>query len=209
MKNIKMGTKLIGGFLALAAIAALIGILGTVELQKVNEGDTFLCACYTAPLGQVVTITNSFQDIRVALRDVVANNTESSREHAFSIIAQNRDDITKASDAYEKTIVTDQGQQQFSEFKQAMSNYLQVLVTAQNLLRANQREEALRVMDTDGRQSAAAVQDTIGKLVATKIANGKNTAETTNPTTATATAAMMAMSVIVIFGSRGRFRRSG
>jgi methyl-accepting chemotaxis protein len=57
----KVGTKLISGFLAVACIAVIIGVIGYINIHTVDKADTFLYEKCTVPLGQLVGITECFE----------------------------------------------------------------------------------------------------------------------------------------------------
>ncbi|MBL8995106.1 MAG: MCP four helix bundle domain-containing protein, partial [Spirochaetia bacterium] len=63
--KLKLGTKLVGGFLIVAAIAGAIGAVGIIQLNKVNDADTFLYEKAALPLGYLPTMVNSYQRARV------------------------------------------------------------------------------------------------------------------------------------------------
>jgi len=50
LKKMKMGTKLIGGFLVVALIAAVVGITGIVNIRKVAKADLGLFQDSLVPL---------------------------------------------------------------------------------------------------------------------------------------------------------------
>ena len=71
MKNMKLSTKLIGGFVIVALIGAIIGAWGILKIKEVSDRDSFLFAQMTVPLGQLAHISTDFQRIRVNSRDMI------------------------------------------------------------------------------------------------------------------------------------------
>ena len=44
LKNMKLRTKLVGGFILVACITAVVGTIGTIGSTKIADGDTFFTA---------------------------------------------------------------------------------------------------------------------------------------------------------------------
>jgi methyl-accepting chemotaxis protein len=61
LENMKLGTKLIGSYLVIAAIAAFIGLFGNSQLHKLDDKDTFLYEKTTVPIGYMTEITQNFE----------------------------------------------------------------------------------------------------------------------------------------------------
>jgi len=75
LKKMKMGTKLIGGFLVVALIAAVVGITGIVNIRKVAKADLGLFQDSLVPLPVLADLRVGLQTVRVAARDDLAART--------------------------------------------------------------------------------------------------------------------------------------
>ncbi|MCX7748311.1 MAG: methyl-accepting chemotaxis protein [Clostridia bacterium] len=73
--NLKIGTKLLSGFIVVAIIAGIIGIVGIVNLKSLDDSDTELYQNITVPLSEVSTISTAFQRLRVNVRDMLLAET--------------------------------------------------------------------------------------------------------------------------------------
>ena len=67
----KLGTKMIGGFVFVALISALIGVSSLMNIRKMAQADQRLYDQSTAPLPELSTIGVSFQGMRIASRDFI------------------------------------------------------------------------------------------------------------------------------------------
>jgi methyl-accepting chemotaxis protein len=76
LKKMKMGTKLIGGFLVVALIAAVVGITGIVNIHKVAKADLGLFQDSLVPLPVLADLRVGLQAVRVAARDELAARTD-------------------------------------------------------------------------------------------------------------------------------------
>ena len=71
LDNIKMGPKLIGSYLLLAALAAVVGVVGIRDIKLIDDADTVLYEKMTVPLGEMGDIMQLFQRQRVNVRDAI------------------------------------------------------------------------------------------------------------------------------------------
>ena len=94
LNKIKIGPKLIGGFVIVAIIAAVIGVVGITNIKTIDKADTFLYEKTTVPLGDLITIAASFQQMRVALRDMI----RASDQEAIATKAAALEEFNSASD---------------------------------------------------------------------------------------------------------------
>ncbi len=61
--NLKIGRKIILGYLIIAMIAGGIGAMGLIGIQKISQQDVYLYEKMAKPLGELVYIVDSFQGI--------------------------------------------------------------------------------------------------------------------------------------------------
>ena len=73
--NLKIGRKVILGYLIIAAIAGGIGAMGLVGIQKISQQDVYLYEKMAKPLGELVYIVDSFQGIIGKVDDLTGATT--------------------------------------------------------------------------------------------------------------------------------------
>lgn len=61
--DLKIGRKIILGYLIIAMIAGGIGAMGLIGIQKISQQDVYLYEKMAKPLGELVYIVDSFQGI--------------------------------------------------------------------------------------------------------------------------------------------------
>ncbi len=71
MKNIKLSTKLIAGFLFVALISGVVGVVGIYYLRQITNADRELYTFNTVPLASIGSLGANFQEVRVLFRDVI------------------------------------------------------------------------------------------------------------------------------------------
>jgi methyl-accepting chemotaxis protein len=116
LDNIKIGKKLVGGFLLVAIIAGVIGWIGYTRIHEVDDRDTMLFEQVVVPLGELAHIDNYFQRVRVNTREVVRANEADKIQYFIERIQGFSEEINKLSESYEKTLFTDHGKKLFNDF---------------------------------------------------------------------------------------------
>ncbi|MCU0582181.1 MAG: MCP four helix bundle domain-containing protein, partial [Syntrophales bacterium] len=67
MKNVKLGVKLIGGFLMVAAVALVIGVIGISQLGTVEKSGQRMYDENVVLMNTVATLNQKFLDMRIAV----------------------------------------------------------------------------------------------------------------------------------------------
>lgn len=68
----KLGTRLIVGFSVVAAIAVAVDGVGIVNMNRLNNADTYLYTNATAAVGYMDNLTGAFDDLRLHVRLAIA-----------------------------------------------------------------------------------------------------------------------------------------
>ena len=116
LDNFKMGPKLIGSYLILAALAALVGTVGIKQIRVIDEADTRLYEKMTVPLGEMGDIFQLFQRQRVNLRDALLTG---DAEKFGARIKEIEGQLVKLEDSFQKTILTDKGKEMYKTYRDA------------------------------------------------------------------------------------------
>jgi methyl-accepting chemotaxis protein len=120
LKNIKIGTKLIGGFVIVALIATAIGLTGILCLRSLASANVALYEKATVPEGQLIGMTASLQGIRIALRDIILNP---DKQKYAARINSYKDNLAHQSEAFEKTIDSPQTHKDFEDFNESRKRF--------------------------------------------------------------------------------------
>ena len=173
----KIGSKLLAGFLATALIGGAIGIIGMLGIKTINDADRVMYQNMTLPIGYTLKMTEDFQRIRINVRDMVDANTENERREMETVITQLAKTLDENAALYEKTILKDTGRQLFRDFQDGHKTYMQTLATVMDLARSGKQTEARKIIETKGKELALKEQEKIEKLVNYKIDRAKETSD--------------------------------
>jgi methyl-accepting chemotaxis protein len=137
LKNMKLGTKLTGGFIFVACIAALTGVVGMINIRKIADADKKMYDKMTVPLAEMGVIQSDVQQIRVASRDIIAAGKGADVEKYATKIDNLQAELDAKTQSFEKTILTEAVRKQFQDFQDARRAYNSYLGQIVALARAN------------------------------------------------------------------------
>jgi methyl-accepting chemotaxis protein len=195
--DMKIGWKLIFAFLLVAIIAAIIGVTGIVKIRQINTADTKLYEKITVPLGDLASMSVSFQRVRINMRDVVDSPDPAEKKIAQDMITELRQSIDEHAAKFEKTILTEEGRRLFGEFKEGRQAYLKYVDQVLELEKAGKGAEAGLLLRGDAKKAAKHEQDLLNKLMESKQGQAKLTSDSNN---SEATSATVIMSVLAAGG---------
>ena len=187
LDNIKVGPKLIGSYLIVAAISALVGFVGVKQIHTIEEADQRLYTAMTVPLGELGDIMQLFQRQRINLRDAIL--TGDAEQYGKRIKELDAESL-KAEESFQKTIISDKVRADFKAFKDASAKYDENSEKVLSLVRAGKSKEAEDLLRGAGSAAQKAVNEALDGLKTAKLTRAKETAEANTATANNATTTM-------------------
>lgn len=197
LNKLKIGPKLIGGFLLVAVIAVVIGAVGISKMRQIATSDTFLYEKATTPLADLVQIAMSFEIIMRDLRDLARTKDLQKKEEIIKTIELDRGRMSKSSEHYESTLFNEEGKKLFEEFLEARKNIAGDMTLLYTLSRANKEAEIYALIDNSLSKHSKEEEIVIDKLIEFNTTAAKKIA---NNNTATAYSASMLLIIVMIIG---------
>lgn len=158
--DLKIGTKIIYGFLIMAVISGLVGVIGIISLNTAN--DTYRAAYTetTSALQYTEKIISSFEEIRTNLFKMTLADNKSDKEDCISSIQEHRNIIDDNLSKY-KAVLEAYPQEEVSEDLKLVAN----LESAVNAF-GEKRKEFMNgiAMDTTKRNEAFYILSDGGEL---------------------------------------------
>ena len=158
LDNIKMGPKLIGAFLLVAAISAIVGGVGIVNIKAIDEADTKLYEKVTVPLGEMGDMMQLFQRQRVNVRDAMMTG---DAERFGKRIKEIDDQLTKVEESFQKTLLTEKGKAIYKTYKDTSNKYDGVTGRVLALIQTGKSREAEALMRGEGAKDQTAVNEAL------------------------------------------------
>jgi len=175
--RMRIRTKLLLGFAAVALIAVGIGVFGVVQIRKIERADTQLYQNVAVPLGYTTDIVSYFQRIRVNIRDVMLARNETEFKNYYDRIKQHDEALDRTIALYEATLKDEADRQNYQNILKAKKSYMDYLPEYMDKLNAKDMEGALTHLRGDWIKANNAMQEAVDAVVAYNIDAGKKFAE--------------------------------
>ena len=169
LNGIKIGPKLIGGFVLVLLIAAGMGLYGIVNIKTADDADTMLFEKGAKPFEYVVVMTEFFQRIRVNSRDVIRAQSPDKVDYYINRIKGLEDTLNDAGVSYEKTLVTEAGKKTYAEYTKALEKVYAGVQEIEDFVKHGKTVEAYAYLDGEMKANALDVQNLIAEIVGQKI----------------------------------------
>lgn len=179
-KNFTIQKKLLSGFLAVAVLAAIIGLYGSAKLKSLNKNDQFLYEVSTAPLGELIKMSTDFQKVRILNRDMIKENNPEAEKKYIEQTDNLVNEIESCGQKYEKSISTEKGKELFDQYASTLKDWKSQNARFNNLILGNKNAEAnYELKDENGNfvNSSKNIEKSINQLIDNKIERGKLTVD--------------------------------
>ncbi len=187
----KLRTSLLLSFLSVAAVAVVVGAFGMFNIRAIDKADTYLYEKMTVPIAQMLKATESFQRLRINLRDLVESNDPQEIAAIAKVIGELRSTADENLTNYGTTLVTDNGKRLYKVLMEQWKNYSKIADTVTALGTAGRDDEAQVLIRGEGKATALAVQKAIEEQVGLKLDLAVATSDSNSALAASATLAMI------------------
>ncbi|HEU0264335.1 MAG TPA: MCP four helix bundle domain-containing protein, partial [Geobacterales bacterium] len=177
LNNMKIGTKLVGGFVMVALFAAIVGIVGIVNLRTLDAADTKMYEQMTVPLGEIANASTSFQRMRNNLLEMAVATNGDELQSAFSRSEDRDKEIDELLGKFEKTIITDEGKAKFRELQGDYREFDTLEKRYTGLVKGGQHDAAMALWKGEMEKARKATQEDIEWFVNRKIELAKQTSD--------------------------------
>ncbi|MDR6586002.1 methyl-accepting chemotaxis transducer protein [Herbaspirillum sp. BH-1] len=154
--NLKVSHKLLGGFLAVATIGAIIGTIGILKAGQINDLATEMYEKQVVGLRHSAQATLDLSSSNRAIRSAMLAETAEERANSLDELAKRLDNTDKALSAAEQRFSTPEGLALVGKARQAFEAYRGAITATAEVL----RKESL----ADGRQSTSQLFSTVRPL---------------------------------------------
>jgi methyl-accepting chemotaxis protein len=194
LANMKLGSKLIGGFVIVALIAAGTGITGVVCQRSLASATAALYEKSTVPEGQLINMTASLQGLRLASRDIILSPDK--QKYAAKVNSL-KEDLTRQSGDFAKTIVAADTRKRFDDFVEDRRKYEVYLDQMVSLALAGKEKDAAQIMyQGDALKAVTAVQDSFDGLRDEELSSAEKRMQESSSLAAKASTIMIAAIIL-------------
>ena len=178
--NIRVRTKILLGFLIVSCITGVIGIQAITNINKISNLDSKLYEDMTVPLGDVIDLSNSFNNVRGYLRDALLKEDLTDIQ-AYKIKVNEASNKFDASiDKLDKTTITADGKQVINNIKASKTVYLNIVDKIIQLKIESKGAEAINLLYGEGKPALEALEKNVITYTDLKIKLAKEASESNN-----------------------------
>ncbi len=167
LKKFKVGPKLIGGFLLVAIVTAVMGGFAIFKLRTIELGYSTSWRDNSDALGHLGHVSTSFQRVRLNLRDFIAADSEAARQAEFEKLQQRRDEFENNLTEFGKTEMNEEEKESLRQIQRGWDPYVVVVERAVAVAKAG-NGKAAEELTLQNKQLAIRLTEQIDKLVETE-----------------------------------------
>lgn len=195
--NLKVGVKLIIGFIIVAIIAGIIGVVGAVNIKTIDDADTELYETMTVPLGEMVIIVESYQRMRGNVKDLLLASTPEQISDLEERIELRNEEFNTNLLSYKSTLFSEEGRNLVENIISLKARYDDLVLEVIDYVKSGNEEAALSIVNGEGNDIRTQIEKDVARLVEIKVDGASETAK--NNTTL-ANTAMTIMIVLILIG---------
>ena len=195
--NMKIAAKLIAGFITVAIIAAIVGIVGMVSINQIQEADYYLYAENTKGLESGGDASTHFQKVRYNATAMTIVTDAAEKDEFYKKVQNYTAIVEEALKNYEAGIIEDADHELYNKVKKGWDQYKTYINRAVSLARAGQNAEAQNVIVEEAAAIATDIQEGFDEIFAF---NSQNAAATAESNTALANTASIIMIAVIAIG---------
>lgn len=174
LKKFKVGPKLIGAFLLVAIVTAMMGGFAIFKLRTIDHDYSQAWSDNSNSLQYLEHVSTAFQRLRLNLRDFIAADTESAKQIELDKLQLRRDDFEKYLGEFRKTQLNDEERDLLEQIQRTWDPYVAFLEKAVGLAKAGNTKVA-EELTFQNKQLAIRLTEQVDKLVEAenKLSQGK------------------------------------
>lgn len=178
LKNIKMRTKLMGGFLLLALIAGAIGVTGIANMRTMAIADAGMYNNIVVPLPRYGDLIITLQKLRVALRDNLAARNAEQHQKYEALIEDLSNQMSRGIQEFDLSTVSSEQKPIFDGLRSDINTYLAFVPRVSGAAKTGKPEQGWDILwGPEYTKAASDAQNAVIKLRESEIADGKKSKE--------------------------------
>ena len=145
--RMKVGTRLIAGFLALTLLGAVVAAIGIVNMSRINAANDILYERELLGISHVKEANINLIYVGRSLRNVLLASTDKDREAALANVETARTQLKTNLDKARPLFVTERGKKMFAELEERLHNYETHIAEVSRLARSDSLQQTRSSVD--------------------------------------------------------------
>ena len=196
-KSLRLASQLLTSFVLIAMIAGLVGLLGTINIRKINRDDTFLYEKCTTSLGMLAQMEGALNRLRVNLGQMSQGKDISTLGAAEQHSAELAGQIDRNLKAYGTTLSDAEDEQYWKKMQADWEAFRKAYARLPELIRTGHSGEAVAFASGPLRDQGRAYSQFLDHVVDHNIKAAK---ETSDANTHAAEKAVLLMNLTILGG---------
>ncbi len=192
----KIGGKLVLGFVIVALLGAVVGGIGILSMRKIDAADTYLYEKMTVPLGAVADFGGSINRMRSNALMAVLNEEPTYIQEQEKKIVSRRAVMDKAQEVYKGTLLNDADREMFAKLVELEKTFDAEVDKVMVLAKAGQRTEAEHLVEGLFTTSVNEINVILEEMTKLNVDAAKEQADAN---TVTANSSTLIMIIVIVF----------
>lgn len=167
--NMKISLKLMLGFTFIGLIAMIVGVIGIININKLDDSNTVLYEKATVPITQTSELIESFEKTRVNLRNMIIESDANKISVNYKTVKELCGKMDATGAEFEKAIMSAEIETSYNSFTAAKKDFVSYLEKYSSLCMQNKDDEAILMLNGEMKQPAEILHDSIDTLVQLKV----------------------------------------
>ncbi len=142
LKNVKVGSKLIGGFVLVAILTASMGGFSIYKLKQVDDENTAGWRDTMVTLTAMSKLSSAYQQARINIRDVVTVKSDDERRVAQQRLAVQQKDFAEAMDVLQKCNISQEEKKILAEVESGWKAFGEMAAEVNSLMQQGNQDTA-------------------------------------------------------------------
>lgn len=152
LNNIKVGAKLIIGFIVVALLAGIVGVIGITKIKKVDQNYTSLYLDYGVSIADIANVSISFQRLKINLNNITMYRDGRDMSNYVNRIKNYDAKIQESLKKFEESIQGEEAKTEFYNLNAMLDKYDGIKDKIIDLSLSGKNDEALALMGQDSTQ---------------------------------------------------------
>lgn len=198
-RDLRIQNKLMIAFTAIAVVTVMVGLFGIRAIREIDRADTQMFEAVVTPYADVLALADNLQRSKVAVRDILLSRTAADIA-AFTEQGEERVEIAAMSlSALERHPLDAEVLEQVAKVRAAEAIWRPIRARVDELLAANRRADAMRVLAEELRPAVVAFETEIDVLAHQLSDRGDAIARSNSGLARQATSTMFVAIVLSVF----------
>ncbi len=162
--DLKIGTKLLSGFVLVALLAGVVGGVGTMNILGIAAKDTKMYEDAVVPIAQLGKLSTAFQRVRVNLAKVLLADSRQDKEKYAKQISSLSGEITDITEKFSAISQTPEEKALLKDLNDNRNIFRPVIARIIELSMAGKDAEAKSLYQNEATVAARGEQEAIAKL---------------------------------------------